>query len=121
MARDVLNDDEFALWTSMQGRDQVHSLHVLSRFTVLHSGATRAENAAALLHDVGKTSADLGWFLRIVATLVGARGRRFTEYHDHERIGAELLGGISDTRTVELVHGVVDDEVAFALRDADNI
>jgi glutamate-1-semialdehyde aminotransferase len=52
---------------------------------------------------------------------VGSRGIRFTEYHDHERIGAEMLLQISDARTMELVSGTATDAVADALRDADDI
>ena len=59
--------------------------------------------------------------LRIVATLVGPRGRRFRDYHDHESVGAAMLRGISDGRTVELVAGLADDDVAGALSVADEI
>lgn len=120
-AQEILNTDEFSLWSSMQGRDQVHSLHVLSRFVALRASATRAEKAAALLHDVGKKSSDLGWVLRIVATLVGKRGKRLSEYHEHERIGGEMLKNISDPRTVSLVNGSATDVAAHVLREADEI
>ena len=117
----VLNSDEMKLWQSMQGRDQSHSLIVLERFERLCPVATQTEKAAALLHDLGKTRSGLGWFMRILATLVGSRGERFAEYHDHERIGAEMLQQISDERTIELVGGKAIDSVAVALRDADDI
>lgn len=117
----VLNSDELKLWQSMQGRDQSHSLIVLERFERLCPVATQAEKAAALLHDLGKTRSGLGWFMRICATLLGSRGLRFAEYHDHERIGAEMLLQISDARTIELVGGTATDEVSDALRDADDI
>ena len=120
-ARSILNPREFTLWNSMQGRDKSHSLQVLSRFEVSCPDASREEKAAALLHDVGKIRSDLGWLLRIVATLVGARSRRMTDYLAHEQIGAEMLTPISDARTVELVGGVANDPVARILRDADDI
>ncbi len=120
-ARAVLNSDEMKLWQSMQGRDQTHSLVVLSRFEFLCPSSSQSEKAAALLHDLGKTRSGLGWTMRIVATLVGARGMRFAEYHDHERIGAEMLRMISDSRTIELVGGEATDAIADALRNADDI
>ncbi len=117
----VLNSDEMKLWQSMQGRDQSHSLIVLERFERRCPAATQAEKAAALLHDLGKIRSGLGWFMRILATLVGSRGVRFAEYHDHEQIGAEMLKQISEQRTIELVGGTAIDSVANALRDADDI
>lgn len=120
-ARAVLLDAEFVLWSSMPPRDQTHSLQVLRRFELIVPGASRAERAAALLHDVGKTKSNLGWTGRIVATIVGARGPRFTAYADHERIGASMLAGVSEPRTVQLVAMKVDDDVARALTHADNV
>ena len=121
VASSWLTPDEFELWNSMQPRDCRHSIMVQQRFARVCPGATRAEHAAALLHDVGKIKSQLGWWLRIVATVVGPRGARFRSYHDHEKIGAELLRGVSDDRTVALIAGGVDDEVAHALRHADDI
>ncbi len=117
----VLNVAEFAVWSDMQFRDQRHSIVVLRRFDVLVPGAVTAERAAALLHDVGKTISGLGFFLRVIATVVGPRGQRFIAYHDHERLGAELLDPISDPRTVALVGGLVDDEISVLLKAADDI
>lgn len=121
LVRRILTDAEYSLWSAMQGRDQRHSLHVLARFDSLLPDATRQWRAAALLHDVGKTASDLGWALRILATLFGRRGRRFNLYHDHERIGAEMLRGVSDPETAALVSGHGDARVVAALRDADDI
>ena len=121
IARAVLLPGEFSLWSSMQGRDQHHSLVVLERFRLREPGATRAEQAAALLHDVGKSQSNLGWASRIVATLVGPRGARFAAYHDHELIGSRMLASVSESRTVDLVSGSVSDRVAASLEDADNI
>lgn len=112
---------EFELWWSMQPRDQRHSLQVYERFMRFYPPAKRTEQAAALLHDIGKTVSGLGWFMRIIATLVGSRGIRFTMYHDHENLGAQMLQGKSDQRTIDLVAGTADDVVMTALRDADCI
>lgn len=117
----ILNPAEYNLWQSMQGRDQVHSLVVLQRFVDSCPTATQEERAAALLHDVGKTFADLGWWGRVVATIVGPRGLRFHLYHDHENLGAQLLEGISTARTIALVAGSASDDVMAALHSADHI
>jgi putative nucleotidyltransferase with HDIG domain len=84
-------------------------------------GAVRAERAAALLHDIGKNVSQLGFFARVVATVVGTRGSRFTEYHNHETLGADLIRSISEQRTVALVGGIADDDVALLLQAADDI
>jgi len=117
----VLNKAEFAVWTDMQNRDQRHSIVVLRRFDVMAITAVTAERAAALLHDVGKNISKLGFYSRVIATVVGPRGQRFIDYHDHERLGAELLRSISDPRTVALVGGLVDDEISLLLKAADDI
>ena len=121
IARAVLLPDEFSLWTRMQNRDQRHSLQVLSRFDVLCSYATREERAAALLHDVGKCESTLGWFGRIMATLVGHRTVSFRLYLNHEEIGLSLLRDISSERTVAVLVGGNNDACAVALRAADNV
>ena len=120
-AQDVLNQAEFELWTAMQFRDQRHSIVVLDRFDALVPNALQSERAAALLHDVGKNVSGLGFLSRVIATLVGSRNRRFTDYHNHENLGAELLCAISDPRTVELVRGTSVDEVSLLLQTADDI
>jgi hypothetical protein len=117
----VLNIAEFAVWSDMQFRDQRHSIIVLRRFDVIALTAVTSERAAALLHDVGKNISNLGFFSRVIATVVGPRGQRFIAYHDHERLGAELLDSISDPRTVALVGGLVDDEISLLLKEADDI
>ncbi len=121
LAAKILSAGEQELWLSMQPRDCRHSLIVLSRFIEFAPSARREEQAAALLHDVGKVDSDLGWCLRIIATIVGPRGKRFSSYHDHEAIGAQLLTDISEQRTIDLVAGHVNDEVAKALQSADDI
>ena len=113
--------EEFEIWWTMQPRDQRHSLQVHERFMRFYPPAKRTEQAAALLHDVGKTVSGLGWFLRIVATVVGSRGAAFALYHDHENLAVQMLQGISEQRTLDLIGGTVDDVVMLALRQADEI
>lgn len=121
IAERLLTIDEFELWWAMQPRDQAHSLVVLRRFVDMYPPATRVEQAAALLHDVGKIQARLGWTGRVLATVIGPRGSRFRTYHDHAEIGARMLDGVSDPRTVALIRGSVDDPAAAALQRADDI
>lgn len=120
-AQGVLNAAEFRLWTEMQYRDQRHSIVVLERFDVMAPTALDSERAAALLHDVGKNVSRLGFIARVIATLVGPRSRTFSEYHNHENLGAELLHDVSDPRTVELIRGASNDDVSQLLRAADDI
>lgn len=88
IARDVLTPTEHALWSAMADRDKRHSLEVLARFDSTGPLMARHIRAAVLLHDAGKIESGLGFWSRIFATLIGPRGRRFTLYHDHERLGA---------------------------------
>ncbi len=94
------------LWVQLSNQDRRHSSLVARRFLTERPGATRAEIAGALLHDVGKIECGLGTFGRVVATIVGPRGERFAAYHDHEAIGARMASDIgSDPVTVELIGG----------------
>lgn len=111
---------EAELWQRMAVQDRRHSLLVARRFVRARPDADRAEVAGALLHDVGKVDCGLGTFARVVATIVGPRTAAFRRYHDHERLGAELLVAAgSDVRTVEMVQG--RGPAAAALRAADDI
>jgi len=121
MVVEVLNTAEFDAWSEMQFRDQRHSIVVLQRFDALLPTAVKAERAAALLHDVGKNVSELGFLSRVIATIVGARGQRFADYHNHEKLGAELMRSVSDPRTVALIGGIDDDDVALLLQAADDI
>lgn len=121
VAESVLLPGEFSMWRRMQNRDQRHSLQVLGRFMKVYPQATREEQAAALLHDVGKAFSRLGWWGRIVATLVGPRTVAFGVYLDHERLGIEALEGVSAHRTLEVLRGDnSDDACVVALRAADD-
>ncbi len=112
--------EEAALWSRMAVQDRRHSVLVARRFVAIVGEPSREEVAGALLHDVGKVECGLGTWGRVAATIVGPRGRRFRQYHDHERIGAELLTAAgSAPETVELVQG--RGERAGALGAADDV
>lgn len=121
----VLLGEEFDLWQKMPAMDQRHSIVVMRRFRVLRPNATLPEIRAALLHDVGKIESNLGVFGRVIATVVGPRGRRFAKYHDHEQIGSQMLRKInSELVTILLVAGAPDSLLAEQLkllREADSI
>jgi hypothetical protein len=119
--QDILLPSEFALWKAMDLSDQQHSLGVARHFTKLFPLAERSEIAAALLHDVGKAVCVLHRNARALATLGTFGFAPFRWYRFHERNGARTLQHIgSDKRTVLLVAGRVQDDVAKALRVADN-
>lgn len=97
---------ECRLWRSMSNADRRHSIVVARRFVADGDAPSRDETAGCLLHDVGKTESGLGTWARVAATVVGARGRRFSSYHDHERLGAELCRAAgSSEETILLVSG----------------
>lgn len=121
LVKSVLNPQEMQLWLAMSPRDARHSLEVNRRFLNFFPRANSDEQAAALLHDVGKNASDLGWLMRVVATIVGSRGVRFTSYHNHVVIGEEMLKDVSSQRTIDLVAEKVNDEASQALLKADNI
>jgi len=103
-AESQLLPGEVALWRQMSNQDRRHSAKVARRFVAARPEATRAEIAGALLHDVGKIQCGLGTWGRVAASVVGRRGKRFTLYHDHERIGCELaVDAGSDPVTSELI------------------
>ncbi len=120
----ILLTVENELWQKLPPMDQRHSIAVMRRFLERRPGATQPELRAALLHDIGKSQSNLGVLGRVVATLVGRRGERFTAYHDHEKIGSQMLQNIdSDSVTIRLVAGSDHSDIAGALsdlREADN-
>ena len=121
--RDLLLPREFELWLNMPLIDQKHSLLVMRRFVDRLPNAGVAAVRASLLHDVGKTKSNLGVCGRVIATIVGRRGERFSMYHDHETIGAKILREIgSDETTWRLVVGEsANPEILQALHEADDI
>jgi hypothetical protein len=115
-----LGPTEAELWHRMSNADRRHSIEVAERFFARRPGATRAELAGALLHDVGKVEAGLGTFARVVATIVGPRSDRFRTYHEHETIGARLAEAAgSDEVTIALIEG--NGSAAEDLRAADDL
>ena len=119
-AAERLSAAELRLWRMMDPRDRRHSVEVTKRFVVAFPGATRAEVAGVLLHDVGKAATKLGRCGRAIATILPLT-RAMIIYRDHERLGGRMLAEIgSEHRTIELVDGSCNDEVARALRDADD-
>ncbi len=108
---------ERVLWSGMPGPDRRHSAAVARRVaTALGDDASRPVMAAALLHDVGKTTVGLRTPGRVIATVAaGAAGReragrwadrsgyrgRLGRYLRHDEIGATLLAGVgSDPLTI---------------------
>ena len=104
---DLLLAAEHDLWRSMSGPDRRHAAGVARRVERrLGAEAVRPVLAAALLHDVGKVSAGLGTYGRVIATLSAkAAGRDMSTtwrkqrgfarkvglYLEHDRIGGDLL------------------------------
>jgi putative nucleotidyltransferase with HDIG domain len=110
------------LWTKSAREDQQHSLVVLKRLLNIMPDAGKAAQAAALLHDIGKIESDLGTFLRVVATVVGPRTKRFAKYHDHEQIGLKMLEEAgSSPEIIALVSGNGDPKLVAILALADDI
>ena len=122
LVRSVLSLNEMHLWTKSAREDQQHSLVVLKRLLNIMPDAGQAAQAAALLHDIGKIESDLGTFLRVVATVVGPRTKRFAKYHDHEQIGLKMLEEAdSSPEIIALVSGNGDPKLVAILALADDI
>ncbi|MFM8958518.1 MAG: HD domain-containing protein [Actinomycetota bacterium] len=120
--RRILLPSEQNLFDLFGTADQRHALTVLYRFADFAPEAPVEARRAALLHDIGKVESGLGTVARVVATVVGARGVRFQRYHDHERLGVELLTAAgSDTVTLQLLRGEGDASLLTALQRADEI
>ena len=127
-ATSLLLTGEAELWKRMSNQDRRHSIEVARRYTAAApknklGESPRDEMAAALLHDVGKLASALGTTARVIATITGPRTKRFALYHDHERIGADMLVAAgSSAVTVGLVDGTSDRRDAQkALRLADDV
>jgi hypothetical protein len=117
-ATSFLTASQSKLWLQLQAQDRSHSILVAQRFVAVRPEATRAEMAAALLHDVGKVASPLSTWSRVGATvvplwLVPQRGpcrelrSRWEAYRDHERLGIEMLGDVgAETETIDLLKGL---------------
>lgn len=145
-ARSQLTEGEIGIWDRMSPQDRRHAVGVAHRTeAALGDEAIRPVIAAALLHDCGKTVSGFGTLLRVVATvgaltlgrerIIGAgRGRRglrrrFADYLEHDRLGAELLGEAGSAPLTVAWAGEhhlpadrwsVPVEIGEALRDADD-
>ena len=144
-ARSHLLEGEARLWTRLSGPDRRHAVGVGRRVEAgLGTAADRPVLAAALLHDVGKLSANLGTYGRVIATLSGAvAGRETAEawsttfgftrrvglYLRHPELGGDLLAVAgSHELTVTWArehhlppeHWTLDRHVADALKAADD-
>lgn len=122
MVRSVLTASEFNLWNQFSIADRRHSVEVAQRFAVLLPGATREQRAGVLLHDIGKIQSNLSTLMRVYATLVGPRTKRFRLYHQHEEIGITMLRHAgSHADVIAVLNQTCNAEVAAAFRSADNI
>ncbi len=122
MVRSVLTASEFNLWNQFSIADRRHSVEVAQRFAVLLSGASRDQRAGVLLHDIGKIQSNLSTLMRVGATLVGPRTKRFRLYHQHEEIGVTMLRHAgSHADVIAVLNQTCNAEVAAAFRSADNI
>jgi hypothetical protein len=141
----VLSDEELRLWRRMGRADRRHAVGVARQVErQLGHEATKPILAAALLHDVGKVSAGLGTYGRVVATVAGAaagrsmaeawtEGKGFTRkvglYLRHPQLGGDMLAlAGSDPLTVSWTreHHLAEEEwtlpldIAHALKAADD-
>jgi response regulator RpfG family c-di-GMP phosphodiesterase len=122
MVRSLLTASEFNLWNQFSIADRRHSVEVAQRFAVLLPGATREQRAGVLLHDIGKIQSNLSTLMRVCATLVGPRTKRFRLYHQHEEIGITMLRHAgSHIDVIAVLNQTCNAEVAAAFRSADNI
>ncbi len=112
---------ERALWVRLGNGDRRHAIGVARRFTAARQGATRAETAGALLHDIGKVDGPEGALRRAWMTIDPRPGATTRRYRDHERLGAELCARAgSDPVTVSLILGEGTEEAVRTLRHADS-
>lgn len=113
---------EFALWQQFTNPDKRHSVKVARRFNAEVPNASKKYLAGVMLHDIGKISSNLSTLMRVIATLVGPRGQRFTTYHHHERVGVRLLQEInSEAETISILDGSCETSIYKAFLRADNI
>lgn len=122
MVQSTLTASEFNLWNQFGIADRRHSVEVAQRFAVLLPEASPEHRAGVLLHDIGKIQCNLSTLMRVIATFVGPRTKRFARYHKHEEIGITLLQYAgSHTDVIAVLNQTCDAEVAAAFRSADNI
>jgi response regulator RpfG family c-di-GMP phosphodiesterase len=122
MVRLTLTASEFTLWNQFGIADRRHSVEVAQRFAALLPEASREHRAGVLLHDIGKIQSNLSTLMRVCATVVGPRTKRFALYHQHEEIGITMLRHAeSHADVIAVLNQTCNLEVAAAFRSADNI
>ena len=122
MVRSTLTASEFDLWNQFSNADRRHSVEVAQRFAVLLPEVSREHRAGVLMHDIGKIQSNLSTLMRVCATVVGPRTKRFTQYHQHEEIGITMLRHAgSNIEVLAVLNQTCSAEVAAAFRAADNI
>ena len=122
MVRSILTASEFNVWKQFSVADRRHSVEVAKRFEVLLPEASREHRAGVLLHDIGKVQSNLSTLMRIIATVVGPRTKRYSLYHQHEEIGITMLRHAgSHDNVIAVLNQTCSAEVAAAFRSADNI
>ena len=122
IVRSTLTASEFNLWNQFSISDRRHSVEVAQRFAVLLPKASREHRAGVLLHDIGKIQSNLSTLMRVCATVVGPRTKRFALYHQHEEIGITMLRHAgSHADVISVLNQICNAEVATAFRSADNI
>jgi len=122
MVHSTLTTSEFNLWNQFGIADRRHSVEVAKSFAELLPEASREHRAGVLLHDIGKIQSNLSTLMRVVATLVGPRTKRFALYHQHEEFGITMLrhaGSHGDV--IAVLNQTCSEEVAAAFLKADNI
>ncbi len=122
VVRSALSAGEFDLWCRFTKADRRHSIAVARRFIALRPNSSRHEIAGVLLHDIGKIQSNLSTLMRVIATLIGPRTKRFALYHQHEEIGITMLRHAgSNIEVLAVLNQTCSAEVAAAFRSADNI
>jgi hypothetical protein len=122
MVRSTLTSSEFNLWNQFSVADRRHSVEVAQRFAVFLPEASREHRAGVLMHDIGKIQSKLSTLMRVCATVVGPRTKRFALYHQHEEIGITMLRHAgSHADVIAVMNQACNAEVAAAFRSADNI
>ena len=122
MVRLTLTASEFTLWNQFGIADRRHSVEVAQRFVAFLPKASREHRAGVLLHDIGKIQSNLSTLMRVCATVVGPRTKRFALYHQHEEIGITMLRNAgSHADVIAVLNQTCSAEVAAAFRSADNI
>ena len=122
MVRSTLTASEFNVWKQFSVADRRHSVEVAQRFVAFLPKASREDRAGALLHDIGKIQSNLSTLMRVCATVVGPRTKRFALYHQHEEIGITMLRHAgSHADVIAVLNQTCNAEVAAAFRSADNI